>query len=150
MTSVGSMLRGERESQGRSIAEIAEKLCVTQGYVRALEEDNVAGVPGLFFYKSFSKQYAAILGMDDKLIRPALDAMAEPESPRPRPKIRVPDQLIQASNRRYVPDVSLGWSVAGLVVVLLGCSGFYSWWKRIPAKPTRACLLYTSPSPRDS
>jgi cytoskeletal protein RodZ len=136
MTSVGSMLRGERESQGRSIAEIAEKLCVTQSYVRALEQNDVAGVPGLFFYKSFAKQYAATLGMDEKLIRPTLDAMAEPESPRPRPKIRVPDRLVEASNRRYVPDVSLGWSVAGLVVVLLGCSGFYAWWKRIPGRVT--------------
>ena len=138
MTSVGSMLRGERESQGRSITEIADKLCVTQSYVRALEENDVAGVPGLFFYKSFAKQYAAILGMDEKLIRPALDAMAEPESPRPRPKIRVPDRLVEASNRRYVPDVSMGWSVAGLVVVLLGCSGFYAWWKRIPGKAVTA------------
>jgi cytoskeleton protein RodZ len=146
MTSVGSMLRGERESQGRSIVEIAEKLCVTQCYVRALEENDVAGVPGLFFYKSFAKQYAAILGMDEKLIRPALDAMAEPESPRPRPKIRVPDQLVQASNRRYVPDVSLGWSVAGLVVVLLGCSGFYAWWKRIPQRVrTAAPVSQTAP-----
>ena len=114
MTSVGSMLRDQRESQGRATAEIAAKLCVTQHYVRAIEENDVAGVPGLFFYKSFAKQYAAILGIDEKLIRPALDAIAEPESPRPRREIRVPDRLVQASNRRYIPDVSMGWSVTGL------------------------------------
>jgi cytoskeleton protein RodZ len=134
MTSVGSMLRDRRESQGRAIAEIAAKLCITQHYVRAIEENDVAGVPGLFFYKSFAKQYAAILGIDEKLIRPALDAIAEPESPRPRREIRVPDRLVQASNRRYIPDVSMGWSVTGLLVVLLACSGFYSWWKRLPEK----------------
>jgi cytoskeletal protein RodZ len=146
MTSVGNMLRDQRESQGRAVAEIAEKLCVTQHYVRALEENDVAGVPGLFFYKSFAKQYAAILGIDEKLIRPALDAIVEPESPRPRREIRVPDRLVQASNRRYIPDVSMGWSVMGLVVVLLGCSGFYSWWKRIPEKErTPAPVSRTAP-----
>ena len=141
MTSVGSMLRDQRESQGRAIAEIAAKLCVTQHYVRAIEENDVAGVPGLFFYKSFAKQYAAILGIDEKLIRPGLDAIIEPESPRPRREIRVPDRLVQASNRRYIPDVSMGWSVTGLVVVLLACSGFYSWWKRLPEKARPAAAV---------
>src|ERR1700676_3861248 len=134
MTSVGSMLRGQRESQGRAVAEIAAKLCVTQHYVRAIEENDVAGVQGLFFYKSFAKQYAAILGIHEKLIRRGVDAIIEPESPRRRREIRVPDRLVQASNRRYIPDVSMGWSVTGLVVVLLACSGFYSWWKRLPEK----------------
>ena len=29
----------------------------------------------------------------------------------------------------------MGWSVVGLVIVLLGCSGFYAWWKRVPQAP---------------
>src|SRR2546423_745538 len=115
MISVGSILREQRESQGRAIAEIAEELCVTQRYLHAIEEDDIAGVPGLFFFKSFAKQYAAALGVDQQLIRPALDALADPQDAQPRPEIRVPDRLVQASNRRYVPDVSLGWSVVGLV-----------------------------------
>ena len=60
MTSVGSILRKERESQGRAIAEIAAHLCITQRYLHAIEEDDTAVVPGLFFYKNFARQYAAI------------------------------------------------------------------------------------------
>jgi Domain of unknown function (DUF4115) len=75
------------------------------------------------------------LGVDDKLIRPALNALSEPEDPQPRPEIRVPNRLVQATNRRHIPDVPLGWSVVGLVLVLLGCSGFYAWWKRVPRRP---------------
>jgi cytoskeletal protein RodZ len=139
MTSVGSILRKERESQGRAIAEIAAQLCVTKRYLTAIEEDDTSGVPGLFFYKNFAKQYAAILGIDESLILPALNAIQEPEDRLRGPEIRVPDRLVQASNRRHIPDIPMGWSVVGLVVVLLGCSGIYAWWKRVPQ--TRAAVV---------
>jgi cytoskeleton protein RodZ len=144
MTSVGSILREQRESQGRAIAQIAEELCITQSYLRAIEADDLAGVPGLFFYKNFARQYAAALGADMARIRTALDAISEPEDPQPRPEIRVPNRLVQATNRRHIPDVPLGWSVVGLVIVLLGCSGFYAWWKRTP-EPVRAAALPSAP-----
>jgi cytoskeleton protein RodZ len=34
--------------------------------------------------------------------------------------------------------------VVGLVIVLLGCSGFYAWWKRTP-EPVRAAALPSAP-----
>ena len=144
MTSVGSILRQQRESQGRAMAEIAEELCITQHYLRAIEADDLTGVPGLFFYKNFARQYAAVLGVDPARIRTALDALSEPEDPQPRPEIRVPNRLVQATNRRHIPDVPLGWSVVGLAIVLLGCSGFYAWWKRSP-EPVRAAALPSAP-----
>ena len=144
MTSVGSILREQRESQGRAIAEIAEELCITQRYLRAIEEDDLTGVPGLFFFKNFARQYAALLRVDQARIRPALDALVEPDDPQPRPEIRVPNRLVQATNRRHVPDVPLSWSVVGLVIVLLGCSGFYAWWKRSP-EPVRAAAPIAAP-----
>lgn len=39
MTSVGSILKAERERQGRDVAGIAEELCIMQRYVRAIEKD---------------------------------------------------------------------------------------------------------------
>lgn len=144
MTSVGSILRKQRETQGRAIADIAKELCITQHYLRAIEADDVAGIPGFFFYKNFARQYAAVLGVDPARIRPALDALSEPEDPQPRPEIRVPNRLVQSTNRRQIPDVPLGWSVVGLVIVLLGCSGFYAWWKRSP-EPVRAAAIPSAP-----
>jgi cytoskeletal protein RodZ len=141
MTSVGSILRKERESQQRAIAEIAAELCLTQRYLHAIEEDDIAGVPGLFFYKNFAKQYAAILGVDERLILPALDAIQAPEDAPPSPEIRVPNRLVQAANRRHIPDISMGWSIVGLVVVLLGCSGVYAWWKRVPQGPASTVVM---------
>jgi cytoskeletal protein RodZ len=141
MTSVGSILRKERESQGRAIADIAAQLCVTQRYLQAIEKDDTDGVPGLFFYKNFARQYAAILGVGDGLILPALDAIQAPEDSPKSPEIRVPNRLVQATNRRHIPDIPMGWSVVVLVVVLLGCSGVYAWWNRVPQAPAAAVAL---------
>src|SRR5713101_9991063 len=80
MTSVGEILRTARESQGRAIAEVAEELCITQRYVISIERDEIANLPG-FFYKSFAKQYAAFLGMDERLLEPGLSAIAPPQEP---------------------------------------------------------------------
>ena len=56
------------------------------------------------------------------------------------PAICVPNRLVQATNRRHIPDISMGWSVVGLVVVLLGCSGIYAWWKRAPQAPVAVAV----------
>ncbi len=82
MNSVGAILRTERERQGRETAEIAEELCITQRYLRAIEQDDLKSLPGSFFYKSFVKQYAAILSVDERLLQPGVDALvAVEESP---------------------------------------------------------------------
>jgi cytoskeletal protein RodZ len=132
MTSVGDILRAARESQGRTLSEIAQELCVVQAYLRAIESGDVKNLPGLFFYKSFVRQYAAILAVDEKLIRPQLEALSAAEEPSPHPDIRVPEPLVEQTNRRFVPDIPLGWSLAGLAAVVLLCSGFYAWWTRVP------------------
>jgi len=141
MATVGSILRKERECQQRTLAEIAVELCLTQRYLQAIEEDDITGVPGLFFYKNFAKQYAAILGVEQRLILPALDAIQASEDSPKGPEIRVPNRLVQATNRHHIPDISMGWSVVGLVVVLLGCSGIYAWWKRVPQATSAFAVL---------
>jgi cytoskeleton protein RodZ len=75
MTSVGQFLRSAREEQKRSLAEIADELCITQRYLRALEEDDLESLPGVFFYKSFIKQYASVLGVDARRIESGIDAL---------------------------------------------------------------------------
>jgi cytoskeletal protein RodZ len=127
------------------VAEIADELCLTQQYLRAIEEDDVKSLPGAFFYKNFVKQYAAIVGVTEAEIRPGIDALTaateEPVLPgnlAPAP-VRSQDPIVADSNRRYFASARLGLSVTGLVAVLLACSGFYAWWTRpaeaVAAKP---------------
>ena len=149
MTSVGDILRNAREEQGRTTSEIARELCILQRYVAAIESGDVANLPGLFFYKSFVRQYAAILALDKKSILPQLEALSAAVEPSPRPDIRVLDPLVEQANRRFIPDIPLSWSVAGLAAVVLLCSGFYAWWTRTPARAaaTEAVRLVNPPVP---
>ena len=136
MNSVGRILRSARERQGREVAEIAEELCLTGQYLRAIEEDDVKSLPGTFFYKNFVKQYAAIVGVKDAEIREGVEALTavvdEPVLPGTlgQTPVRPMDPIVADSNRSYFANGRLGLSVAGLVVVLLACSGFYAWWMR--------------------
>jgi cytoskeleton protein RodZ len=81
MNSVGAILRSERERQGRGMAEIVEELCITQRYLRAIEQDDLKSLPGSFFYKSFVKQYAAILNIDEALLQSGVEALVVAEEP---------------------------------------------------------------------
>jgi len=136
MNSVGRILRSARERQGREVAEIADELCLTQQYLRAIEEDDVKSLPGTFFYKNFVKQYAAIVGVKDAEIREGIEALTataeEPALPGTpgKPPVRPMDPIVADSNRRYFANAKLGFSVGGLIVVLMACSGFYAWWMR--------------------
>ncbi|HEY4364182.1 MAG TPA: RodZ domain-containing protein [Bryobacteraceae bacterium] len=154
MISVGTILRSARESQGRSLAEIAEGLCVTQRYLRAIEKDDLKSLPGTFFYKSFVKQYAAMLGLPEALLQPGVDALTALPEPAivpgqapPRESegaVRDLDPLVKASNRYYFADPRLGVSLIALVGVLLACSGVYAWWSK-PPKPSSSASQPAAP-----
>jgi len=144
MNSVGRILRSARERQGRAVAEIAAELCLTQQYLRAIEDDDVKSLPGIFFYKNFVKQYAAIVGVKEAEIVSGIQTLtaAAEESVLPgtpvQPPVRPLDPIVADSNRRYFGSGRLGLSVFGLVGVVLACSGFYAWWMRpaeVAAKP---------------
>jgi cytoskeleton protein RodZ len=164
MTSVGVVLRSAREKQGREMAEIAEGLCITQRYLRAIEQDDLKSLPGVFFYKSFVRQYAATLGVPDGEIQPALDSVVrshpDPALPGQEPAgpIRLADEssgrvrrsldpVLEALNREYLSDHRVGLSVATLAAVVLACSGFYTWWTRAPGISARAPAASTAAAP---
>ncbi len=140
MTSVGVTLRSARERQGRAMAEIADELCLTKQYVHAIEEDDLKNLPGTFFYKSYVKQYAEMLGVDHAQLRPGIEALTSDEVPPPAP-IAGRSPLVTATNRRYFSNRSLGGSVVGLVGVMFACSSFYAWWQ----KPARAVTIQAPP-----
>ena len=136
MNSVGSLLRSARERQGRAVADIADELCLTQQYLRSIEADDVKNLPGVFFYKNFVRQYAAIVGVKESEIRAGVDALAAaaeqemvPGAPA-QPPLRPLDPIVADSNKRYFTGGRMGVPVAGLVAVLVACSGFYAWWTR--------------------
>ena len=159
MNSVGTLLRTERERQGREVAEIAGELCITQRYLRAIEQDDLKSLPGAFFYKSFVKQYAAILALDESGLRAGIEALTAATEPLPMPgadsryhpvaesrkPIRDLDPIVRDGNRMQFPDGRIGWSLAALIAVAVGCSGLYSWYSKVPQ--TIAVKNVVAPAP---
>jgi len=149
MNSVGRILRSARERQGRDLSEIADELCLTQQYLRAIEEDDVKSLPGAFFYKNFVRQYAAILGVKESEIHADVQSLAAAaEEPiqlgvLAQPPVRPMDPIVADNNRSYFAHTRLGMSVAALAVALLACSGFYAWWSR----PAEAAVAKLRPLP---
>ena len=141
MGSVGSFLKSAREQQGRTVDQMSAELCIGGNYLRAIESDDIAALPGAFFYRSFARQYASTLGV--KLDAAALDLAAAPPENAARldpvstlrpaeissKPIYQPDAIIQAHNQ-VLTDRNIGMSAAALAVALLVCSAFYAWWTR--------------------
>jgi cytoskeletal protein RodZ len=133
MASVGTVLRSEREAQGRSVEDIAQELCIMASYVRAIEKDDAANLPGAFFYKSFVRQYATMMGLNPAEFVAeveAVTAVAEPATTVPEKPIRVPDPIVEASNNFNFSSRSLTAPLAALAVALIGGGVFYAWWKQ--------------------
>src|SRR2546423_904979 len=111
MKSVGAILRTERERQGRETAEIAEELCITQRYLRAIEQDDLKSLPGTFFYKSFVKQYAAILSIEEKTIQSGVEALLAALEPEPLPGA---DSRYPATEAE--PGIGMNWSSSAAAI----------------------------------
>ena len=60
--SVGSLLRQARLAQKGKLPEISENLRINHEHLKALEEDNANGLPGLAYAVGFIRSYATILG----------------------------------------------------------------------------------------
>jgi cytoskeleton protein RodZ len=150
MASVGTVLRNAREQQGRAIEEIAQELCLMPSYLRAIEADDLKNLPGAFFYKSFVRQYAGLLGVNLDSLQTdiqVLTALAEPETVVPEKPIRVPDPIAEAANRLDLSSRSWAVPVAALFVALLGGGGFYAWWKQPAATSAPPAVATVAPEP---
>ena len=137
MPSAGELLRGERLKQGRTLAEIAEKTCISKRYLEAIETDSAKDLPGDFFYKAFIRQYASALGLDpEDSDRIVASAVSVPE-PDPVPVLsQVYERAQTGENDRWRP--STGVAVGLLVAVLAGGSVMYAWWQRHAQAETAA------------
>ncbi|MEO5953174.1 MAG: RodZ domain-containing protein [Chloroflexia bacterium] len=64
MSSLGEVLRAERESRGLSLADAERGTRIRQKYLSALEDDNPAALPGPTYARGFVRNYAAYLEID--------------------------------------------------------------------------------------
>ena len=66
MTPVGETLRRERMKRNLDFEEISRELKISTRFLQAIENDQYEKLPGGVFAKSFVRQYARLLGLNDE------------------------------------------------------------------------------------
>ena len=140
MTIVGETLRRARLKRNLELQAISEELKISKRFLQAIEDNQWDKLPGGVFAKSFVRQYARLLGLDEEAIAGEVQQFLgpEPEIPQFAEKvthsgvspIQVPkvDEWETVGERRFRWS---GWlSAVGLVAVMLVCSAVYAWMQR--------------------
>jgi cytoskeletal protein RodZ len=65
MPTLGEELKGKREERGITLAEISDETRIGTRFLKAIESDNFAVLPGGIFTRSFIRAYAKQVGMDE-------------------------------------------------------------------------------------
>jgi cytoskeleton protein RodZ len=154
MFSIGERLRQERLRRGLEIDQIAERTRISSRYLEAIEAEDLAKLPGGFFTRSFVRQYARFLDLDD----PELDAELDRFTRTAEPALPPPETLGQQfdlapisphrKSRRLEPRRAMA-SLMGFLAVVLVCSGLYALWQRpwrLP-EPVRTTAPVAAPAP---
>jgi cytoskeleton protein RodZ len=153
MDSIGERLRLERLRQGRELEQVAQQTRINSRHLEAIENDDLGNVPGKFFYRSFVRQYARALGLDEgELANEFPEALKreerteEPFGERPgREQIDVPP--MPAAGRGRSNSSALPVSLILLVAVILAASGVYSLYQRMQNPSVAAPVAAEAPPP---
>ena len=68
MPGIGESLREARLSRGLTHEYISQVIKIRPEFLAALEEDDLAALPGAFYAKNFLRRYADFLGLDSGAI----------------------------------------------------------------------------------
>src|SRR6187455_2042146 len=89
---LGQVLAAERERQGLSRADVAQRLHMSTWQIEALETGDYARLPKGMFLRGFVRNYTKVLGLNSDA---ALDALSSVAPNTPAPAIVVPTQNIR-------------------------------------------------------
>jgi len=145
MTSIGEQLHRQRLQRGIDLEQIARETKISSRLLEAIEADQFDRLPGGVFRKSFVRQYAQALGVDESDIAAELEQLAPVEEPidpgaRDVEKLQpvMPAMPTQADslNRRWLA-ASAG-SFVSVLAVIVACALVYSWWRNLDGPPAVA------------
>ena len=121
--SPGQILSAARKSAGKSVAEIAQRMNLTESVIDAIEQDDQEKLPSVIFVRGYLRSYAKILGCDQAEVIEAFDALGA----------KKPDSLdMQSFSRRTSTERSnsrIMWITYLIIVVLIGFVVLW-WWQK--------------------
>src|ERR1019366_3014718 len=163
MIPVGDTLRRTRLKRNLQLEEISNELKISTRLLQAIENDQYDKLPGGVFAKSFVRQYARLLGLDEEEIADRMQQAMGPgeEIPdRPKPGGGAPIQVPKVDEWETVGDKRFRWSgwlsALVLVLVMLVCSAVYTWMQRpktpvtAQASPPAHSAVQSAPAPAPS
>ncbi len=103
MADIGTTLREARMRQKIDISEVEAETKIRAKYLRALENEEWALLPGSTFVKSFLRTYAEFLGLDSRLLLEEYRQAYEPVSTGELTPLRSPSSLGGRRERRMRP-----------------------------------------------
>jgi len=146
MQSVGQILRAARLAQGWTLEEIHSSTKITLRMLEAIEADDVRQISSAFLYKSFVRQFAEFLKIEQGELIAAMEAntsrMPQPlmpgEGARSNFTVHVPALQLRPKRRaRWLkPILSFG-------VALTACTGLYTLWQQ---QKMHLPALFSTPS----
>jgi cytoskeleton protein RodZ len=154
MGSVGETLRQQRVRKHLTLEQVSRETKISGRMLEAIENEQFERLPGGVFAKSFVRQYARMLGLDEDEMAAEVDRVMQSDSGTPAfahipasHTIKVPKMPRQSR-----PGSSPWASLAMTVAVILLCSGIYMWWQssRRPApvaSAPSAAAVAASPAP---
>jgi cytoskeleton protein RodZ len=131
MESVGQKLRNARSRSGSTLEAVSATTRIPLHKLEAIENDRLDQLSSRFIYKSFVRQFAQAVGLDDASLETPLQTAIEaiPESLFPgQPGAPVPPKVAGLRPQR---TRTLRWilSFGSLVVMVAACSTVYSMWE---------------------
>ena len=139
MTPVGETLRRERMKRNLDLEEISRELKISTRFLQAIENDQYEKLPGGVFAKSFVRQYARLLSLNEddlavqvqEILGPVVEVPQLAES---KPAGVAPIHVPKVDEWETVGDKRFRWSgwlsAVVLVAVMLICSAVYAWIQR--------------------
>src|SRR5579862_1609083 len=134
MSSIGETLRRERLRKNLTLEQISRETKISARLLDAIEKEQFELLPGGVFAKSFARQYARFLGLDEDELAAEVEKAVHPATDLPifaapaEPAFKVPRvtewEGSGRSNSSPLP------ALAGVVAVMLVCSAVYAWWLR--------------------
>jgi cytoskeleton protein RodZ len=134
----GDMLRVARETKGLSQTAVSEALHLTVHYVKSLENDDYAKLPGLTFVKGYFRAYARYLRMDVEEVMACYEEY-----------LKQSGNLSAASEQQFRirkrGDQALLWAVMSGVVLIVALATGWWFFGREQAAVTTTALVQTAP-----
>jgi cytoskeleton protein RodZ len=121
----GPVLAAERERQGLSRADVAQRLRISASQVEAMENDDFARLPRGTFLRGFVRNYAKALGLDPTELVRELDLV--------QPRVSAPGIVVPTQNIRFDPlgerfsSPYVKATMVAATVVVLAFAALY-WW----------------------